>query len=127
MKLALRNDLTLFLLYLLSCTAFASKGFTQAIIPLPEKMEFNDGNFQLHPATRFLGLHIHHGTQIFLDSSSVDTGQYLSRWLGQSTGYTIPVIEGSSETAGAGDILLTTNGANADLGPEGYELTVTTN
>ena len=43
-----------------------------------------------------------------------------------ATGYAIKIKSGNTKVV-AGDILLTTNGADASLGAEGYELSVTTN
>jgi len=88
-----------------------------AVIPQPEKIESTAGTFVLGSAT-----------QIYTDSGSFDTGDYLAAQLRKSTGYylklsgkTTPDLE-PEITSG---ILLTTSGANSALGTEGYELTVT--
>ena len=88
-----------------------------AVIPQPEKIENTAGTFVLGSAT-----------QIYTDSGSFDTGDYLATQLRKSTGYylklsgkTTPDLE-PEITSG---ILLTTSGANSALGAEGYELTVT--
>ena len=91
-------------------TALAAGRPVPAIIPLPEKIESRGGTF-------VLGLK----TAIVVDSASRDTGEYLARRLRQSTGYPFPVRGGVA----SGGIVLTTQAARSDLGPEGYELAVT--
>ncbi|HEU0291614.1 MAG TPA: beta-N-acetylhexosaminidase [Anaerolineales bacterium] len=52
-------------------------------------------------------------------------GAFLADCLRPATGFELPVIP--AEVASTGGILLTTDGAGADLGPEGYELVVEPN
>jgi len=52
-------------------------------------------------------------------------GEYLAERLRLGTGYTMSVEPGDAAAAPEGAILLTTVDADASLGPEGYELTVT--
>lgn len=82
-----------------------------AIIPAPQKMEVSKGQFRLAPATR-----------IQVDAASGITGEYLASQLRKSTGYPIPVSTNDESLKGV--IELTTKGAKAELGPEGYELNV---
>jgi len=83
-----------------------------AIIPQPQKMERREGGFKLVPQTR-----------IYTDPAAADTGSWLAAQLRKSTGWKFR-ISGKTppELAGTGGILLTTNGADASLGAEGYEL-----
>ncbi len=102
------------------CLLFAVDAFAinqPAIIPAPQKMELHDGQFDLGPNTR-----------ISVDSPSRDTGRYLMEKLDRSTGFQIKMVtEFSSGAPVYNGILLTTRSANTNLGPEGYELAVTTN
>jgi hexosaminidase len=88
-----------------------------AVIPLPQKMELRDGAFQLKAGTRVYG-----------DPASRATAPFLTERLRPSTGLPLKTRTkyfGSAAIPGA--ILLTTRNAGANLGPEGYELTVATN
>lgn len=82
-----------------------------AIIPAPQKMEISEGEFRLLPTT-----------QIRVDDASTHTAEYLAARLRISTGYRLPLYTNSEPQKGV--IRLTTNGANPDLGVEGYELKV---
>ncbi|MGA2544474.1 MAG: family 20 glycosylhydrolase [Verrucomicrobiota bacterium] len=84
-----------------------------AIIPAPQKLERRAGVFQLVPATR-----------IAADPASLPTAQWLAERLRRATGYPVPVAGSTKGKAAAGEVLLTTQGAAAALGPEGYALTV---
>ena len=84
-----------------------------AIIPEPQKWARHDGVFRLDPATR-----------IVADPASRQTAQWLAERLRSATGYAVPVAAKQTGKAAAGTILLTTQGAVASLGPEGYTLTV---
>jgi hexosaminidase len=88
-----------------------------AIIPAPQQMELHSGQFELSPDTR-----------IFVDADSRPTGDLLAAQLRQSTGYKFKVVtkKVANRTFENG-ILLTTNLADANLGAEGYELTVNSN
>jgi hexosaminidase len=92
-------------------TAFSAEPMAPAILPAPQKMEIREGKFQLTPETR-----------IVVDQASTATGDYLATKLRTSTGYPIAIARSDvKETS----ISLTTKGAKAELGPEGYELDVT--
>jgi hexosaminidase len=95
--------------------ALAASPNTPAIIPLPQKMELTEGVFKLTATTR-----------IYTDSASRASGEFLADHLRSATGY--PLAPSTKLPAGEGSpggILLTTKGANAELGPEGYELIAT--
>jgi len=79
-------------------------------------MALGEGAFSLKP-----------DTIICTDRASVATGKQLAERLRKSTGYPLKVISKlSSASAIPNAILLTTRQAGAGLGPEGYELTVST-
>jgi len=110
MKHTTQSIVTGVALLLFAATAFAANTNMPAIVPLPRKLEGREGEFRLRPET-----------QIVVDTASQKTGRYLSERLHQATGYSFKF----ETNAARGDILLTTKDANQDLGPEGYELTVT--
>jgi hexosaminidase len=83
-----------------------------ALVPLPSKMEVLEGEFKLEAQTRIL-----------TDDQAPETGRYLAGRLGPPTGWPFPL--GADTEPARGNIVLTTRGANAALGPEGYELVVT--
>ncbi len=85
------------------------------IIPAPVKAEAHDGQFQLTAASRLLA-----------SPALANEARLLAARLRRATGYPLKIKTANSPRA-AGDIWLTTNGADAALGPEGYELSVTTN
>lgn len=87
-----------------------------AIIPAPQKLELGKGVFVVRSSVK-----------IMADADSQKTGEYLAERLRKSTGYAIPVSGAGKAQESGGNILLTSMGAGADLGAEGYELTVTTN
>jgi len=93
---------------------FADSSAPPALIPLPQKMELRTGAFTISPATR-----------IYTDFASRETGKVLTDHLGPSTGYPLETstkLFGSASISGG--ILLTTKNADTNLGPEGYELSV---
>lgn len=101
----------------LTATAFAVGVNDLGLIPLPQKIQLQDGTFTLTPQTR-----------IYSDLPSSQTAKFFADRLRPSTGY--PLKEGVKPllTADATNaILFTTKDANANLGPEGYELTVGAN
>ena len=102
-------------LILLSICFRSQAGDPTPIIPEPMKVEARDGQFRLKSTCR-----------IMADSSLKNEARLLAARLHASTSLPLKI---KSDPAGAtgGDIVLTTNGADAALGPEGYELTVTTN
>jgi hexosaminidase len=102
-------------LTVLSLTALSAVAAAQApaLIPLPQKMEARDGTFRLQPKM-----------QIIADRASQDTAQYLVDRLTKGTGYRLGIISSTKPRSAKGAITLTTDGAKAALGPEGYELIV---
>jgi hexosaminidase len=115
----LRKIITALAASFLAATVFAATTIPPSLIPLPQKMEVLDGSFQLAPETR-----------VYADAASSETAQYLAAHLATATGWHLKVSENPSvETPAASttDIILTTNHADANLGAEGYALTVATN
>lgn len=84
-----------------------------AIIPEPQSMEMGAGSFALSPDTRVLA-----------DSASRETAKVLASRLGTATGFALKVRRSGEAGPVTGAILLTTRGADTNLGPEGYEITV---
>jgi hexosaminidase len=85
------------------------------VIPLPVSAEASSGKFGLSAATR-----------IYVEPGSAELraiGHYLADRLAPATGYHLPVLETSRPPAN-GHIYLSTKDADAGLGEEGYELTV---
>ncbi len=93
-------------------TALAVEPAGPAVIPLPQKMEIRSGTFGLAP-----------DTHISADSGSGETARFLAVRLRTATGYPFDIL-GIKSSGASGNILLTTNHADPDLGPEGYTLTV---
>lgn len=88
-----------------------------AVIPQPQKMTRLEGFFQLSPDSR-----------IYTGAGSAKTGEFLAGRLRQSTGWNLKTRKfGTKESTIHGGIVLMTNGADAALGAEGYELVVGTN
>jgi hexosaminidase len=101
----------------LAVTLFAAETNGPAIIPLPQKLELRDGVFNLTADTK-----------IITDFNGRETGNFLVARLCQSTGW--PLQTGTAKslmTPVEGNIVLTTNDADTNLGAEGYELIVATN
>jgi len=94
-----------------AATAFSAESNAPALIPAPQKMEVTKGRFLLTPVTRIL-----------VDESSAATGDYLAGKLRSTTGYPLAIYKTAEPEKGV--IQLTTKGAKPDLGPEGYELQV---
>jgi len=113
----MKSTIATLCLSLLTAAVFAQASNVPAIIPLPQSMELRDGTFQITA-----------GTHVYRDHDSRATARFLTERLRTSTGFQ---IEGSrrffDSAAIPGAILLTTQNADTNLGPEGYELTVTTN
>jgi hexosaminidase len=90
---------------------------TPAIIPAPQQMELAAGQFRLDPETC-----------LYVDFASRDTGRYLAGKLRPATGYKMKVaLKLLPSHPAQNAILLTTKSASANLGPEGYELVVSSN
>ena len=97
---------------LMTANAFAADA--PALIPLPQKMEYREGAFKLQPKT-----------PIRTDAAARATGNYLAERLGNAMGYSLKVATSTKPQPAKGAILLTTTDSKPELGPEGYELTVT--
>ena len=97
--------------------AVAASAAELAVIPQPQQMERLDGEFKLSP-----------GMRIFTDAGSLQSAEFLAQRLRQSTGYRFKITSKIKPgTPIWGGISLTTNGADASLGNEGYDLSVATN
>jgi hexosaminidase len=84
-----------------------------AIIPMPVELKMAEGEFVLTAQTRIT----------CGDAASESTAKYLAEALAPATGFKLGVGEPKPESKGT--VLLTTQGADASLGKEGYELSVT--
>ena len=100
---------------------------TPALVPLPQQMTLQPGTFTLCPPQAIRGAPTVAPTEILADDAARSTGEYLALTLFKSTGYRFEVATNSGAAGIPQTILLTTNGALASLGSEGYELTVETN
>lgn len=87
-----------------------------ALIPVPAEMTVQAGQFKLQA-----------GTPILADPAAFATGQYLAEQLRKSTGYQLKVEAQTNLITAASGILLAGSVKETNLGPEGYEMTVTTN
>jgi hexosaminidase len=92
--------------------AVAGEAGGPGMVPLPVKLEFRPGMFKLQARARIL-----------VDAPARETGRYLAERLGPATGRALQL--GADTESAAGNLVLTTRGANAALGAEGYELVVT--
>lgn len=110
----MRATLFAFLISFITLAALGADTNWPSIIPAPQKMEITKGRFRLGPTTR-----------IVTDGASLATGEYLAAKLRASSGYPLAVGGQSEATGETPAIQLGTNGAKAELGPEGYELNVT--
>ena len=97
----------------LTATVFAADADAPAIIPAPLKLEQRAGSFHLTPSTR-----------ICVDTASRESGDLLATRLRASTGYPLEI---STQPLERDCIVLATQDAKADLGAEGYELSVSSN
>ena len=102
--------------FLCAATAMATVN-EPTLIPQPQKLTRLEGAFELVPATR-----------IYTDKASVGTGHVLAAKLRQATGWPFRIGRKTApDLPDTGGILLTTRGADASLGAEGYELVARTN
>ena len=102
---------------LLTANALAVGTNDLALIPWPQEVQQHDGQFTITSQTR-----------IYIDCPSCATADLLAKCLRPSTGYPLKIrFEMPFGKPSANAILLTTKGADKSLGPEGYELTVSTN
>jgi hexosaminidase len=108
----LKLGLGLTVLSVLSATA--ANATTPALIPAPAHLETHGGTFQIDKSTVILA-----------DAPSRDTAIMLAAMLRTATGYPLPVRTTDNATPATHSILLTTEGADAQLGREGYALDVT--
>src|SRR5882724_7432206 len=98
----------------LTATSLAANTNTLAVIPLPQKIELRDGVF-----------HLAGTTAVYVDSASETTAEFLTERLRSATRYPLKIsTKPFSAKTSVGAIFLTTENANTNLGPEGYELTV---
>jgi hexosaminidase len=114
----MKKSFALTVLIFLTANFFdASAKNIPALIPWPQKIQQLEGAFTLTPQTK-----------IFANHASRQTAEQLASRLRPATGYPLKVkTEFFSSKPVPNDILLTTKDASTHLGPEGYELTVTTN
>ncbi len=96
---------------LLGGSAWAAEA--PAIVPMPVQMTAGEGVFKLTAATPVA----------YAGKDAKAVAAYLSAVLAPATGFALNALPGAA--APANGILLTTVGADASLGAEGYELTVT--
>ena len=104
----------------LSSAAFSQSSMPTtrpAIVPQPARMDVAPGQFVVDSSTTIL-----------VDFNVPDiraVGEILGGYLRDATGHTVPVKETDEPVVKSATILLTTSGASATLGKEGYELTIT--
>ena len=95
--------------------ALAGSSCNPAVIPLPERVETRAGSFNLRASS-----------SIQADLAGSGAAQFLARRLRTATGWPLELRTGATGTTEAkSSIVMTTNGSRADLGPEGYQLTIT--
>lgn len=101
----------------LAVNAFATGINELPLIPLPQEVEASDGAFSLTPQTA-----------IYVDRHSEATAGFLAKRLRISTRFPLKIHwDLFSRAPRDNSILLTTKNADKNLGPEGYELVITTN
>jgi len=106
-----------FFLCFLTARLFAADAAAPAIIPLPQEMILQSGHFTLAADTR-----------ICADSASEKTAAFLAARLRSSTGFPFAAhVKFFPASEIRNGILLTCKNADPRLGPEGYELTVSSN
>jgi hexosaminidase len=100
----------------LFCLAASARAAAPAIIPAPREMKVQEGVFVLRP-----------GAEVLAGVSTRPSAEFLVERLRRGTGYSIALHSAPKDASKipAGNILLTTNGSDASLGAEGYELTLT--
>jgi hexosaminidase len=85
-----------------------------SVIPKPTTVVRSQGTFEIGPQT-----------SVRVSEDTRDVGDYLCGLLRPATGYGLPLTEGPVGSAVPDAILLTTLGADDELGDEGYVLAVT--
>lgn len=104
-----------FLLALSTVVAAAQNETLPTVVPLPEKVELQSGTFLLGPQIR-----------IIAGRNARKTADMLAGRLRTATGFPLKVASEPGDAAGVRQaILVTTRDAGSDLGPEGYDLSVT--
>lgn len=93
-----------------------------AVIPLPQSAILASGKYTITSST---AIYVHGTTEAETEELFNKAGSYLSNKLKPATGYPLPVVK--SSTPPPASIYLTTDGASADLGDEGYDLIATPN
>jgi len=83
-----------------------------ALVPLPEKIQSHRQGFVIHASTRILS-----------DAPAKNTAEQLAAQLRTVTSFGLPVSLDGEQTNAHDAILLTTKNADANLGPEGYQVT----
>ena len=117
MKQILQKWLTAFSALIVVATTLAVNAGELALIPQPQKVQRLDGAFQITGDTR-----------IYTDFGSRKTAEVLAKRLRQSIGCPLPQsLKWLSSTPAVNAIFVTTRDADPNLGPEGYELSVSTN
>ena len=111
-----------FILLLLTGSLYAAP---PALMPLPQLLQTNLGLFTLCPTQTVLGVPAVASVKILAANVAREKGEYLAMALFKSTGFRFEVSTNTSPASYLETILITTNGALAGLGAEGYELTVT--
>jgi hexosaminidase len=108
----------------LACLTAATLAATLPVIPLPVTMTNRAGVFSLCPGQPVPGVPVRAATKIYVDSASLQNGQYLAMMLFRSTGYEFVVATNGAAGPIRGAVLLTTVNAISTLGAEGYELSI---
>ena len=110
------NSILLLSFVLCSCTSRTPKDLLkESIIPKPGTVTATNSSFILSEKS-----------VIYFQQSSEELkliGQYLAKILNPSTGFGIP-LQATDQTAGKGNIYLMLSENNAELGNEGYKLTI---
>jgi len=116
----MKNKIVASIFLILAVVVFAGAAETPAIIPLPQKIEMRDGVFRLTAGTEFAGEVETRAVARFLQERLLSATAFAPFFkpIGPHPDYSAAI---------PGAILLTTKGADTNLGPEGYELTVATN
>jgi len=109
------------------CITVAVFGAGPALVPLPRLVAINAGTFTLCSAQPVPGAPAAAQMRILSDAAGRETAEYLAMTLFKGTGWRFETETDAGASTVPDAILLTTNGAIASLGPEGYELTVATN
>ncbi len=91
-----------------------------ALIPLPQKLEWKDGFFEIGPAQAASDV-----MKIVTDSTADETGRYLQAALEKSIGVKAAITRDTDTSAEGRKIRLTMKDALPSLGDEGYTLSVT--